>query len=69
MRKFDDHMVFSMDGSNVGFLTVLFERAWRCFIRTIDSDYLFGSSKFDKAFDFKTTSYSQGIRETVKSMK
>ena len=34
-----------------------------------DSDYLFDSSKFDKAFDFKATSYSQGIRETVKSMK
>jgi len=34
-----------------------------------DSDYLFDSSKFDKAFNFKTTSYSQGIRETVKSMK
>jgi nucleoside-diphosphate-sugar epimerase len=34
-----------------------------------DSDYLFDSSKFDKAFDFKATSYSQGIRETVMSMK
>ncbi len=34
-----------------------------------DSDYLFDSSKFDKAFDFKATLYSQGIRETVKSMK
>jgi nucleoside-diphosphate-sugar epimerase len=34
-----------------------------------DSDYLFDSSKFDKAFDFKTTSYSQGIWETVRSMK
>lgn len=34
-----------------------------------DSDYLFDSSKFDKAFDFKATSYSQGIRETVKAMK
>jgi nucleoside-diphosphate-sugar epimerase len=34
-----------------------------------DSEYLFDSSKFDKAFDFKATSYSQGIRETVKSMK
>lgn len=34
-----------------------------------DSDYLFDSSKFDKAFDFKATPYSQGIRETVKSMK
>jgi nucleoside-diphosphate-sugar epimerase len=34
-----------------------------------DSDYLFDSSKFDKAFDFKATSYSQGIRETVRAMK
>ncbi|HUK99437.1 MAG TPA: hypothetical protein VLX29_01135 [Nitrospirota bacterium] len=34
-----------------------------------DSDYLFDSSKFGKAFDFKATSYTQGIRETVKSMK
>jgi nucleoside-diphosphate-sugar epimerase len=34
-----------------------------------DFDYLFDSSKFDKAFDFKATSYGQGIRETVKSMK
>ena len=34
-----------------------------------DSDYLFDSSKFDKAFDFKATLYSQGIQETVKSMK
>jgi nucleoside-diphosphate-sugar epimerase len=34
-----------------------------------NSDYLFDSSKFDKAFDFKATSYSQGIWETVKSMK
>lgn len=33
-----------------------------------DSDYLFDSRKFDKAFGFKTTSYSEGIRETVKSM-
>ncbi len=34
-----------------------------------DSDYLFDSSKFDKAFDFKAISYSQGIQETAKSMK
>lgn len=33
------------------------------------SDYLFDSSKFEKAFSFKPTPYSQGIRETVKSMK
>jgi nucleoside-diphosphate-sugar epimerase len=33
-----------------------------------DSDYLFDSSKFEKAFSFKPTPYSQGIRETVKSM-
>ena len=34
-----------------------------------DSDYLFNSNKFDKAFDFSATSYGRGIRETVKSMK
>jgi hypothetical protein len=34
-----------------------------------DSDYLFDSSKFDKAFGFRATSYSHGIRETVRSMK
>jgi len=33
-----------------------------------DSDYLFDSSKFDKAFDFKATSYEQGVKETVRSM-
>src|SRR5260221_713368 len=32
-----------------------------------DSDYLFSSSKFDKAFDFKTTRYPEGIVETAKS--
>lgn len=34
-----------------------------------DSDYLFDSSKFEKAFNFKLTPYAQGIRETVKSMR
>ncbi|HYA88206.1 MAG TPA: NAD-dependent epimerase/dehydratase family protein [Nitrospirota bacterium] len=34
-----------------------------------DADYLFDSTKFDKAFALKATSYSQGIRETVTSMK
>jgi nucleoside-diphosphate-sugar epimerase len=34
-----------------------------------DADYLFDSSKFEKAFNFRATSYSQGIRETVQSMK
>lgn len=33
-----------------------------------ESDYLFDSSKFNKAFDFKTTSYKDGIIETAKSM-
>lgn len=31
----------------------------------LDSDYLFDSTKFDKAFDFKTTTYEEGIEETV----
>jgi nucleoside-diphosphate-sugar epimerase len=34
-----------------------------------DSDYLFDSGKFNKAFDFKATSYDQGIKETAQSMK
>ncbi len=34
-----------------------------------DSDYLFDSSKFQKAFNFTPTPYAQGIRETVASMK
>ena len=34
-----------------------------------EHDYLIDSSKFEKAFDFKTTSYQEGIAETVKSMK
>jgi nucleoside-diphosphate-sugar epimerase len=34
-----------------------------------DSDYLFDSTKFDMAFPFKATTYKEGIRETVSSMK
>jgi len=34
-----------------------------------DSDYLFDSSAFEKAFDFKPTPYEEGIRETAASMK
>ena len=30
-----------------------------------DSDYLFDSSKFEKAFDFKATSYEEGVAATV----
>lgn len=33
----------------------------------VDSDYLFDSTKFDKVFDFKTTTYQEGIEETVRS--
>jgi nucleoside-diphosphate-sugar epimerase len=32
-------------------------------------DYLFDSSKFEKAFNFTPTSYQEGIKETVKSMR
>jgi nucleoside-diphosphate-sugar epimerase len=32
-------------------------------------DYLFDSTKFERAFNFKLTSYQDGIMETVKSMK
>ena len=34
-----------------------------------ESDYLFDSSKFDAAFTFHTTTYAEGIAETVRSMK
>lgn len=34
-----------------------------------DSDYLFDSSKFDKAFTFKTTTYAEGIQQTAESYK
>jgi nucleoside-diphosphate-sugar epimerase len=33
-----------------------------------DSDYLFDSAKFEKAFDFKPTPYEQGIKETGESL-
>ncbi|MCC7159315.1 MAG: NAD-dependent epimerase/dehydratase family protein [Ignavibacteria bacterium] len=33
-----------------------------------DSDYLFSSDKFEKAFGIKPTTYRQGISETVKAM-
>lgn len=32
-----------------------------------DRDYVFDSSKFEKAYDFKPTSYDDGIRQVVKS--
>ncbi len=31
------------------------------------NDYIFDSSKFEKAFDFQTTSYEEGIKKTVES--
>ncbi|MDB5248730.1 MAG: NAD-dependent dehydratase [Segetibacter sp.] len=34
-----------------------------------DRDYFFDSSKFDKRFNFKTTRYQQGIKETVQKSK
>ncbi len=32
------------------------------------NDYFFDSSKFSKAFEFKTTSYAQGVKETVNTI-
>lgn len=32
-----------------------------------DRDYIFNSNKFDRNFDFQTTTYSNGIREIIKS--
>ena len=34
-----------------------------------DSDYLFDSTKFEKKFNIKPTSYAEGIKETAKWMK
>jgi nucleoside-diphosphate-sugar epimerase len=34
-----------------------------------DSDYLFDCTKFNKAFDFKVTTYPEGIKATVASLK
>jgi nucleoside-diphosphate-sugar epimerase len=34
-----------------------------------EADYLFDSSKFEKTFGLAPTSYAEGIRETVKSMR
>ncbi|MDP4116022.1 MAG: NAD-dependent epimerase/dehydratase family protein [Bacteroidota bacterium] len=34
-----------------------------------DSDYLFSSEKFEKAFKFKPTGYAEGIKETINSAK
>ena len=34
-----------------------------------DSDYLFSSEKFEKAFDLKPVSYADGIKETVRLLK
>lgn len=34
-----------------------------------DSDYLFDSAKFEKAFNYKPISYEEGIINTAKSMK
>ena len=30
-----------------------------------DRDYFFDSSKFDKRFNFKTTTYQEGVKQTV----
>ena len=34
-----------------------------------DSDYLFDSTKFEKAYNFSPTTYEEGIRLTVESMR
>jgi len=34
-----------------------------------ESEYLFDSTKFNKAFKFKTTTYQEGIRETIRHLK
>ena len=32
-----------------------------------DSEYIFDSSKFEDVFNMKSTSYEQGVKETVRS--
>ena len=34
-----------------------------------DRDYVFDSSKFDKRFDFKTTTYQEGVKLTIEQTK
>ena len=34
-----------------------------------DRDYFFDSSKFDQKFSFKTTTYQEGVKETVRQAK
>jgi len=34
-----------------------------------DSDYLFDSTKFEKAFNYEPASYEEGIIKTAKSIK
>jgi len=34
-----------------------------------DSDYLFDSTKFEKAFNYNPISYEEGITNTAKSIK
>jgi hypothetical protein len=31
-----------------------------------DRDYIFDSSKFDKRFDFRTTTYQEGVKLIIK---
>ena len=33
-----------------------------------DHDYIFNSDKFEKAFNFKPTSYEEGIREVARTI-
>jgi nucleoside-diphosphate-sugar epimerase len=34
-----------------------------------DRDYFFDSSKFDKSFEFRTTTYQEGVKQTIKQTK
>ena len=48
----------------------LFDPTMREFVEMMyqyEQDYIFNSSKFNKRFKFKTTSYSDGIKEIVKA--
>ena len=54
--------MITIGGIFVPFLRELIEMLYQN-----DRDYFFNSQKFNKRFDFKTTSYQQGVKETVQA--
>jgi nucleoside-diphosphate-sugar epimerase len=52
----------------VGYFIPVVKESWEMLYQN-EYDYLFDSTKFEKTFNFKPTSYPDGIAETVKSMR